>query len=274
MIGRLLFIEWLKARRRKTFWLVLLGAPIAVTLIQLPTYLIRQSRPEATPPIAILMPAGWPIILNLSAVVGGSFLAAALALLVASEGGWRTQRQNVIDGLSRTDYVAGKLLFGLAFVLSTWILILCTATILGLLNSGIDGVGWSPFAEPVHYLMMGGGLLYILMMATVGIFFGLLFGSSGLALGCAMLFMVAQTWIVIPILTVKGGVWLKLVPYLPAKVGESLRRAATYDAAQFAEMISSGRTVLLSAGAATLVALLDVALFAWGGWAAIRYRGL
>jgi len=272
MIGKLLFIEWMKARRRRTFWLALLASPVMTTIMMLPMYIVRRSRPEMP---GMTMPDSWPVILNAAAGAGGVILASALALLVASEGGWRTQRQNVIDGLSRTEYVAGKFLFTLAFVTSTWIIMLGVVTVLGHLNAGVDGTGWSPFAEPVHYLMMGGGLLYILMMASVGVLFGLLLGNGGAALGCTVLFIVGQGGILIPILTLKGGGWRELIPYLPTRVGESLTTAATFDRAQYAALVESSRMgTTLSAGAATLVAMAYIALFIWGGWAAIRHRDL
>jgi ABC-type transport system involved in multi-copper enzyme maturation permease subunit len=271
MIGKLLFIEWMKARRRKTFWLALLASPVMTIMMMLPVYLMRRSRPELP---GISMPDSWPTILNAAAGAGAAILASALALLVASEGGWRTQRQNVIDGLSRTEYVAGKFVFTLAFVTAAWAVMIGVATVLGHLNTGLDGTGWSPFAEGTHYLMMGGGLLYVLMMATVGTFFGLLLGSSGAALGCTVLFIIGQPGILIPILMAKGGGWLKVIPYLPTSVGDSLTTAATYDGARYAELLESSRLGILSAGVAAPLAMLYISLFVWVGWVTIRRRDL
>lgn len=272
MIGRLLAIEWLKARRRPVVRLALFVVPVLSVFLMLPAYLIHRSQPEVMR--GIPMPESWPSIINTSAGLASVIMAAALALVVASEGTWRTQRQNVIDGLSRSEYLAGKLLFGLTFVTAGWILSLLASCGIALLDAQIDGGEWSTFAEPVHHLMMAGALLYLLLTGSVGIFFGLLMRSSGGALACTVLFTVGQVGVVLPILMALDGAWIRAIPFLPMMVGESLRSLESYSGGEAAGSPVTALFEPLPAAGAAPVAILYIALFALAGWAVLRYRDL
>jgi hypothetical protein len=266
MIGKLLLIEWVKTRRRPIFWFAILGSAFVMTMEPLSTYLIHRSVPVAP---GIPMPESWPGILNTASGMLGTLLAATLALLVAAEGGWRTQRQNIIDGLSRTEYVTGKYFFGLAFLTLTWISMILVTTLFGHLDTRVDGGSWTTFADPLHYWMMGGALLHLVMMSALGIFFGLLLRNGGAALACILLLPIGQG-ILISILVWQGGRWLEVIPYFPISVSLSLRIEEAYGG----ELAALMENFLLPVGGAALIALLYVALFALGGWAAIRYRDL
>lgn len=272
MIGRLLAIEWLKARRRPVVRLALFVVPVLVAFFMLPGYLMHRSQPEVMR--GIPMPESWPSIIDTSSGILGVIFSAALALVVASEGSWRTQRQNVIDGLSRTEYLAGKLLFGLSLITAGWVLALLSASGMALLDSRVDGGSWAPFAEPVHHLMMAGGFLYTLMMGSIGIFFGLLMRSSGGALACTVLFSVGQAGVILPLLMALGDGWLRAIPFLPIMVGESLRSLESYTGGEAAGSPLPALFESLPAAGAAPVAILYIALFALGGWAILRHRDL
>jgi hypothetical protein len=270
MIGKLLLIEWIKTRRRPVFWFAILGSLFVITMQPLSTYLIHRSVPVAS---GIPMPESWPGMLSTASGMLGTLLACTLALLVAAEGGWKTQRQNIIDGLSRTEYVVGKLLFGFVFLTLIWILMILVTTLFGHLDTRVAEGSWTTFADPLHYRMMGGALLHVVTMAALGIFVGLLLGNGGAALACIVLLPIVQA-ILISIFVSRGGFWTELIPYLPISVSQSLRNQGAYDAVQFAEFIERSGTGLLSAGGAALMALGYIALFVWGGWAVTRHRDL
>lgn len=272
MIGRLLAIEWLKARRRPIVRLALFLIPVLAAFLMLPGYLMHLAQPEVIS--GIPMPESWPTIVDRTAGLAAAVLAGALALVVASESTWRTQRQNVIDGLSRTEYLAGKLLFGLTFVTAGWILALLASVGVALLDLQVEGGSWAPLAEPVHHFMMAGGLLYLLMMSSIGIFFGLLLRSGGAALGCTVLFSIGQAGVVLPILLAVGDGWLRAIPFLPIMVGQSLRSREAYGGGESAASFMAAIFEPLPAAGAAVVAILYTALFAWGGWAVLRYRDL
>lgn len=272
MIGKLLLIEWVKSRRRTAFWLALVGFTGILFLTLYPGYAAVRDNPEVSRPFAVM--ARWTMVLSVAASMGGAILASSLALLVSAESGWKTQRQNVIDGLSRNDYVVGKLVLGASLVFLLGAITFGMGSTFSLLYSRLGSDAGGPFADPLHYGMFGGLLLQFALMASVGIFFGLLLGSGGAALGSIVLFMIAQGGVLIPYLMYRGGVWAEMIPYLPASVNQSLRSAEAYDSTQMAEFIENSGTGLLPASGAALVALAYIALFAWGGLAATRYRDL
>ena len=62
------------------------------------------------PDQAFFLPDAWTEILGEAVVVGFIFASVLVILLVAAEFTWRTARQNVIDGLSKTQWYSAKVL--------------------------------------------------------------------------------------------------------------------------------------------------------------------
>lgn len=67
----------------------------------------RDARAAGEP---LALPGAWSTILGQGVVIAFVFASVLLILLVAAEFGWRTARQNVIDGLSKTQWYGAKLL--------------------------------------------------------------------------------------------------------------------------------------------------------------------
>jgi hypothetical protein len=68
----------------------------------------REARKDPADPFSF--PEAWVQILGEEIVIGFVFASVLLILLVAAEFSWRTARQNVIDGLSKTQWYSAKLL--------------------------------------------------------------------------------------------------------------------------------------------------------------------
>ena len=68
----------------------------------------RNARRDPENPFSL--PDAWGQILGDEVVVGFIFASVLVILLVAAEFSWRTARQNVIDGLSKTQWYAAKVL--------------------------------------------------------------------------------------------------------------------------------------------------------------------
>jgi ABC-2 type transport system permease protein len=269
MIVRLVTIEWLKARHRLAFWIA-----IAVYASLLTLGLGLEHRAHLTSGVGgIPMPASWAGILAQAARAGSLLMVMALVLLVASERSWRTQRQNIIDGLSRDQYVAGKVLLGLLMAAAFWTIAVALGTVFGWLDARVGGAGWTTFAEPLHYQLMGGLLLRLALVAMIAVFFGLVAGSTGGGLAFAVLFMIAQPPLMLLMLA-RGGAWAAAVPYLPAQVVDSLTRAVTRDSVALAALLERSVLPLLGAGEAALVASAYMAFFIGSGWLVTRYRDL
>ncbi|MFQ5747330.1 MAG: hypothetical protein ACE5HF_08955 [Gemmatimonadota bacterium] len=105
-LGTLLRNEVLKLGKRPAFW-VIMGFFTFVTLMDLGEEFYEAMKDPSDP---FALPASWGQIFGQPMVVGAIFAAVLLVLLTASEFPWRTARQNVIDGLSRSELFAGKLM--------------------------------------------------------------------------------------------------------------------------------------------------------------------
>ena len=68
----------------------------------------RDARKDPDDPF--FLPEAWSQILGEEVMIGFIFASVLLILLVASEFSWRTARQNVIDGLSKTQWYLAKVL--------------------------------------------------------------------------------------------------------------------------------------------------------------------
>ena len=68
----------------------------------------RRARKDPDDPF--FLPDAWSQILGEEVMVGFIFASVLVILLVAAEFSWRTARQNVIDGLSKTQWYWAKVL--------------------------------------------------------------------------------------------------------------------------------------------------------------------
>ncbi len=104
--GRLLRIEWIKTTRRRAFW-VALGFLAFVCALTLIGQLVQGRQGDGAPFVA---PFAWAMTAAELGPMPAFFLSLVVVMLVTSEFSWRTARQNVIDGLSREQFFAAKLL--------------------------------------------------------------------------------------------------------------------------------------------------------------------
>lgn len=103
-VAALVRIEWIKATRRRAFW-VALGFLAVLSSLMLAAEVMSARRGFGAPFVA---PWGWAMAAEQLERMPAFFLALAVVMLVASEFSWRTARQNVIDGLSKEQFFAAK----------------------------------------------------------------------------------------------------------------------------------------------------------------------
>lgn len=127
-IATLLRIEFIKFVRRRAFWVTLVFMALVSSIVIIGTFV--QGRRGDGPPF--VGPYAWAMAGGALNVMPAFFLALALVMLVTSEFSWRTARQNVIDGLSKEQFFAAKVLMMLlvmgAFLLVPFTIATGTAT--------------------------------------------------------------------------------------------------------------------------------------------------
>ncbi|MCB0639107.1 MAG: ABC transporter permease, partial [Lewinella sp.] len=145
----LLRLEWLKWRRHRFFLLLL-----AVYVVALPSILLTMRHlpetPWVSPRIFYIFPSVWGFlgyVGNWMAFFCFGFLAIGMVTLEQS---FRTQRQNIITGLSRWQYLRGKITFLAAVALAATLYYVICALLIGLAHT--ESLRWSKVWQDIHVI--------------------------------------------------------------------------------------------------------------------------
>ncbi|MCE2496965.1 MAG: ABC transporter permease [Flavobacteriales bacterium] len=168
---RLLRIEWLKLRNSRAFiiiggFYVLLMALVAWGMGYVHFDVGTQNGIKTTINLGKLGFFDFPYIWKNISYIAGFFkyiLAILVVIFISNEYSYRTVRQNVIDGLSRQEFITSKLLMILMYSVVSTILVVLITTILGILFS--NNQAWD-----VIFLKIDFVLAYFLETLTYLIF--------------------------------------------------------------------------------------------------------
>jgi len=211
----LLRIEWLKALKRRAFW-VAVAAFAAFTALPA---IERVRNARSDPNAGFALPESWPDILGTAAGVGPLFIGVLMILLVAPEFTWRTARQNVIDGLSKERFYAGKVM-----LLAGLVLLFTAAMVL----MGVGGTMLSPGAGGPGFLRssdfgyMIGLALGMLLFGSAGLMLSVHLRSSGAALGILFLYLFVEEGVARLMLGTGRESLRSVAEFLPFNVVEDL----------------------------------------------------
>jgi ABC-2 type transport system permease protein len=182
---RLLKIEWLKIKTYRTFWVLFLAYVILFPI----GYLLSASqwmseRGGNTEEAVLRGLLGSPFIFPNTWLSAGWFsglmfviIGMLFILLITNEVQYRTHRQNIIDGWSRTDFLAAKGLVMLALVLISTLLVVICGFFVGQQYTPSGGSGvLEEFHRVGYYALMS---LHYLMAAFV---VAILIKRTGLAI--------------------------------------------------------------------------------------------
>lgn len=270
--------EWLKTRKRRAF-LVAVALLAGLDLLGFGNELRIALRRGSG---SFRLPGEWAQILGESSQLPVVFTAVVVILLVASEFSWRTARQNVIDGLSRSDWYWGKVLaaIGVAGLFSA-----VHVTIGGALAAYGTPAGTPGMLTPVHVAAMGGLFLSCVGYAASGLLVASLVRSTGGAMAIWFFYsQIAETLLrlLIPRLWSAAGPYME---YAPIAALNRARNYLVYDAAALeraqdrasrsADAVRQGLPNLGGdPGEVVGVALAWTLAFIVGGWLVFRRRDL
>ena len=182
----LLAIEWLKIKRYRTFW-VLIG--LFIILLPLWNYEISNG--------SIRMGGGKNGINFLSTAysfpqVWGNlgwwasifilFISILVIIITTNEYGFRTNRQNIIDGWQRQQFYHAKVLLGIILAVVVTIYLFILGAIFGRLNSGSFIGMFNEFRQVAYFFLLS--LDYI----GLALFLSIWIKKSGLAIGLFLLY--------------------------------------------------------------------------------------
>ncbi|MGI8951242.1 MAG: ABC transporter permease subunit [Chitinophagaceae bacterium] len=189
----LLKIEWLKIKYYRTFWILSVLFLISIFGINYISYYVQGQVQNQVPKgnvaaSAILgaspfqFPAVWQTVAYMSGFL--LFIPGLLIIIsITNEFSYKTHRQNIIDGLSRTQFIVVKMLLVVIIALLSTLAVFITAFFFGI----AEGSAAISFAN-IQYIAYF--FVQTLSYTSLGLLFGLLFKRSGIAIGVFFLYVV------------------------------------------------------------------------------------
>lgn len=218
------------------------------------------------------LPGAWPSVFTEMAEVGLIFGSILLILLVASEFSWRTARQNVIDGLSKEAWFAGKAL--LVPLLALLVVGLQVGIGGGFALAGTEltsGAGILP--GRYHLSALGGVLLAFLGYGSLALTSALAVRGTGASIGVWFLYVALVERLLGAGLTRLGAWGGEVARWLPVEVFNQLVSYRQHDPGAFRRAARAaaeqGRSIpdpwaweaLLPAAVGWIAALLLISFF-------------
>ncbi len=183
----LLKIEWLKLKNYRTFWILSVLFIISLYGVNHIAYEI-QLNAFARAPIAQAMvgapPFQFPGVWNTVVWISGFLLffpGLIIIILMTNEFSYKTHRQNIIDGLSRTQFIYVKMMLCVLIALISTIVVFIVALVFGI-TEGHANISF----QNMQYL----GLFFIetLSYTSLALVIATLFRRSGIAIGVYFLY--------------------------------------------------------------------------------------
>lgn len=185
----LLKIEWLKVKNYRTFWILTGLFFVSLYGVNYIAYYVQsRSIPKdngmaqaiiGTPPFQF--PDVWQTVTYLSGFL--LFIPGLLMIIsITNEYSYKTHRQNIIDGLSRTQFIMVKIVLTFIIAFASTLVVFLTAFAFGLYE-GVTSLTFEK-AENVLYFFV-----QALSYGAIALLFGVLFKRSGIAIGVFFLFV-------------------------------------------------------------------------------------
>jgi ABC-2 type transport system permease protein len=193
-------------------------------------------------------------------LTGGTSIASLfgvvlIVLMVCSEFDWKTSRQNIIDGLSKPQWFAGKALLIPTVVVTLYLAVLAIGGILALIGTSASRLhGFDPTST--YILATGGALLAMACNGSIALLIALSVRSTGPALAIALIYQVFDS---IAAITLRGLHLRAVADYLPIQVHNALliyNQYLPYGSSARSHLDSHWQTGALFLAGATWVAVL------------------
>ena len=176
----LLKIEWLKLKNYRTFWVLGILYLVSVFAAGYIGYSVEQRALEKSKELKMIagtsfsFPDVWQSVSWLSSLL--VFMPALLIVtFVTNEFVYKTHRQNIIDGWSRSQFIFVKIALVVILSVVATLMVLLTALIIGML--GDRSFSWEESYYIVYFFIQA------LSYNSLALLFSVLLKRTGLALG-------------------------------------------------------------------------------------------
>lgn len=181
---KILYIEWLKIRRYRTFWVLSILFIVAMLSISYISFEIKNSIDHGREDLLLGSPFSFPNIWQTITYLSSYALfipGLFTIILITNEYNYKTHRQNIIDGWSRKTFIHAKLAMVIVVALVVTFLVFLNALLFGL------SVGNSSMSvEKSKYLFYF--FIQALSYANVALIIGLFIKRSGLSIAVFFLY--------------------------------------------------------------------------------------
>ncbi|GAA4731332.1 ABC transporter permease [Flavisolibacter ginsenosidimutans] len=194
----LLKIEWLKIKNYRAFWVFGVLYLVSIFLINYIAWKAHQRTVEAMPASEQILgnPFAFPKVWQTVGWMSSWLLyfpGMIIIMLMVNEFNFKTHRQNIIDGLSRQQFIGVKILLCVIMAVLITIINVITGFVFGSMSQG--SFSWEGFEN----------IGYVFLQAIAYIFFALmlavLFRRSGLAIIVFILYGLIFEWLATALMT-------------------------------------------------------------------------
>lgn len=218
--------ESLKTVHRLAFWVTFLFFGFVVLVDQLDSLAKTQAQPDR---YDWTLPGAWADGIGGLGQPALFFSAVVLLLLIAPEFSWRTARQNVIDGLSKSQFFTGKLIL-LPMIAFAFVGVLVTSTgvtaFLGTDVAAVDG----PLIRPADWTIIGAFATAVLLYGSMALFAATAIRASGPAMGVWFLWLALIEQMLPGVVNkLRDGWGPAMAPYQPGALGMRLLSRLEHD---------------------------------------------
>lgn len=216
---RLLQIEWMKVKNYRTFWILL-----AICIISMPAFnyviydLSNNSFPKVQGQNIFGSPFAFPYVWQTVSWNSSLLLlipAVLIITLTTNEFTYKTHRQNVIDGWSRSQFINVKLME--VFLLSVLL------TVVVAITSLFFGYLLNPVPSDVNVLRNVIAIWYffieMLSYSMIAFVLAMFIKRAGLAMGAFFIYLIIEQFLVA---LLREKYKIQIVSYLPEEVTDML----------------------------------------------------
>jgi ABC-2 type transport system permease protein len=216
---RTLYIEWLKVKNYRTFWILLGIITVCVPAFNYVVYDFTDNtfpkfngqsllgNPFSFPYVWITVPYNAGMLLFMPAIL--------IITLLTNEYTYRTHRQNIIDGWSRSQFIYVKLVEILFLAIFVTAIVIATCFFFGILTA----TGKQPFPGWEQFRYVFYFFIEMLDYSMIAFLIAMLVRRAGLAIGIFFLYMIVEQFIVSFARNKYQQTW---VNYLPEEVTDRL----------------------------------------------------
>ncbi len=188
---RLIQIEYLKLKSYKIFW-ILLGLYFGMMILAMLGFsgYVDSIFGGSSFAAGINKINHFPMVWNYMTYVAGFFhliLGVVIIIITCNEYGYKTVRQNVINGLSRMEFLMSKFLMLIIFSLFSTVTVGIVTLLLGLIYS--EPYEMAYLVEKMAFIP--GFFIQLLGYSMLAFLIGLIVRRTGFAIGFLLLYVVA-----------------------------------------------------------------------------------